>query len=96
MPYIEQARRKELDAHVESLIEALGRDRSPEQLLDIAGDINYCVTRLVAALVGRPTYKKIAVATGVLQNINQELYRRLASPYEDEKIKENGDVEEYK
>jgi hypothetical protein len=42
------------------------------------------------------SYSKIAMATGVLENIKQEFYRRVASPYEDKKINENGDIREYK
>jgi hypothetical protein len=96
MPYIDQKRRETLDNQIKSLKEALcAGDPNPEQLLEIAGDINYCVTRLVSGLLGIPSYKKIAIITGVLQNINQELYRRLAAPYEDEKIESNGDVPEY-
>jgi hypothetical protein len=34
--------------------------------------------------------------TGVLENIKQEYYRRVAEPYEDKKIIENGDIKEYK
>ena len=96
MPYIDQKRRDTLDNQIKNLKEALcAGDPNPEQLLEIAGDINYCVTRLVSGLLGIPSYKKIAIITGVLQNINQELYRRLATPYEDEKIESNGDVPEY-
>jgi len=29
---------------------------------------------------------------GVLENVKQEMYRRLAAPYEDKKAEENGDV----
>jgi hypothetical protein len=42
------------------------------------------------------SYKNIAMATGVLENIKQELYRRIAAPYEDRKVLENGDIKEYK
>jgi hypothetical protein len=46
--------------------------------------------------MGNPSYVKIAMITGVLENIKQEFYRRVASPYEDKKILENGDIKEYK
>jgi hypothetical protein len=45
--------------------------------------------------MGTVSYKKIAVITGVLENIKQEYYRRIAVPYEDEKIVENGDIKGY-
>lgn len=59
-----------------------------------AGELNYLITKLVKAWIAEPSYGKIATATGVLENVKQELYRRLASPYEDRKIEENGDVYE--
>ena len=46
--------------------------------------------------MGKTSYTKIAVATGVLENIKQEFYRRIASSYEDKKIIENGDIKEYR
>ena len=57
-----------------------------------AGQLNYLMTRLVLSWIGEPSYSKIATATGVIENVKQELYRRLATPYEDAKIAENGDV----
>jgi hypothetical protein len=46
--------------------------------------------------MGDVSYGKIAMATGVLENIKQELYRRIAVKYEDSKILANGDIPEYK
>jgi len=59
-----------------------------------AGDLNYVVTQLSLAFLKGVgiNYNDIALVTGVLTNVNQEFYRRLASPYEDSKIKLNGDV----
>jgi hypothetical protein len=72
------------------------KDLEPQQLLYLAGDLNYCVSRIFAALMGKPSYQKIAILTGVLENIKQEFYRRVAEPYEDSKIVSNGDIKEYK
>lgn len=105
MPYIDKKRRENLDSSILNLrlalehqIEGLSleEDPTPEQILEISGDLNYCISRICAGLIGNPSYKKIAVVTGVLENVNQELYRRLASPYEDEKKESNGDIPEYK
>lgn len=57
-----------------------------------AGELNFYITMIVKEWVGKPSYSKIATATGVLENVKQEFYRRLAAPYEDAKIAENGDV----
>lgn len=104
MPYIDKKRREKLDGAILDLRSALEKQvstetyptLSPEQILEISGDLNYCISRICAGLIGSPSYKKIAVVTGVLENVNQELYRRLASTYEDEKIESNGDIPEYK
>jgi hypothetical protein len=47
-------------------------------------------------MMGEISYSKIAIMTGILENIKQEFYRRAAAPYEDRKISQNGDVKEYK
>jgi hypothetical protein len=110
MPYIKEDRRKALDNKINSLAITIklnaNTNMNPydeesskltnEQFLEIAGDINYCVSRLVSRVMGDISYGKIAIITGVLENINQEFYRRMASPYENKKILENGDIKEYK
>ena len=45
--------------------------------------------------MGQPSYSKIAMITGVVENIKQEFYRRVAEPYENIKIRSNGDIKEY-
>jgi hypothetical protein len=67
-----------------------------QELLDICGDINYTFSRILGGVMGDVSYPKIAVITGVLENIKQEFYRRVAVPYENQKINENGDIREYK
>ena len=42
--------------------------------------------------VDAPSYTKFNNAIGVLECLKMELYRRMVAPYEDLKIKENGDV----
>lgn len=107
MPYIKEDRRARLDNSINSLAVSIKTnisDSNPyklpklsnEEFLDIAGDINYCVSRLVSQLMGEVSYGKIAIITGVLENIKQEYYRRVAESYEDKKLIENGDIHEYK
>ena len=72
------------------------RGISNEEFLNIIGDINYAFSRILCGVMGDVSYSKIALITGVLENIKQEFYRRAASPYEDKKIAENGDIREYK
>ena len=58
------------------------------------GDINYIVTRLLTHWIEARgvSYTVIADVVGVLETAKLELYRRVAGPYEDRKIEENGDV----
>jgi hypothetical protein len=107
MPYIKEDRRARLDSSINGLAVSIKTNISysnpyklpklnNEEFLDIAGDINYCVSRLVSQLMGDVSYGKIAIITGVLENIKQEYYRRVAEIYEDKKLIENGDIHEYK
>lgn len=80
MPYLEKTRRQALD----------------NKLIcpDKGGDINYIVTQLCQVFLelkgeSYATYNELI---GALECAKLELYRRKAAPYEDKKIKENGDV----
>jgi hypothetical protein len=106
MPYIDESNRSKLDQCVSELILCLKNtvldkpfdtaELSNEQLLKIAGNINYVFSRVSAGLMGTPSYPKIAIITGVLENIKQEFYRRIGVSLEERKIRENGDIPEYK
>lgn len=104
MPYIKEKNRVVLDRAIGGAVETIksnveksfGDDLEASELLKLSGDINYFVSRLIGQLMGDVSYGKICIITGVLENIKQEYYRRVASPYEDKKITENGDIKEYK
>ena len=87
MPYIKQARRKKLDPKFMSLIEHI-------EYNDItAGDLNYIITRIIYAIWHRGSnYETINSIVGALDCAKLEFYRRIAAPYEDIKIEENGNV----
>lgn len=72
------------------------RGISNEEFLNIIGDVNYVFSRILGGIMGDVSYSKIALVTGVLENIKQEYYRRVAEKYEDLKIRQNGDIPEYK
>lgn len=102
MPYIKKNNRIGLDLCIDQLVNRIRANLpenkeklTSEEFLQTAGDINYCFSRICAALIGDISYGKIAIATGVLENVKQELYRRVAEPYENLKILENGDIIEY-
>ena len=59
-----------------------------------AGELNYLITDLCdtfLATKGRK-YEHVNSVIGALECAKQEFYRRIAAPYEDEKLQENGDV----
>ena len=105
MPYIPQKDRPRLDPLIDKLAEelkAVGNEYNEQESgkypAAYAGLINYAVSRLVgkfALLTFR--YWTVALLTGVLENIKQEFYRRVAGPYENNQIEktENGDIREY-
>ena len=111
MPYIKEINRAQLDACIDTMVGCIKHnvipnpnnpysnpynDLTQEELLTVIGDINYTFSRVAAGLMGDVTYGKIAMITGVLENIKQEFYRRVAQPYENTKIAQNGDIREYR
>ena len=100
MPYIDEEERIELDSCIDQMIKCISNTRvhlnNPDDFSNFLGRINYCFSRVIMGVMKTISYKNIAMATGVLENIKQEFYRRAASSYEDKKILENGDIVEYK
>lgn len=80
MPYIPQEDRRGLDPDIHSALKA--------------GELNFQITSLVHSYLERKgiTYTTLNEVVGVLECAKLELYRRLAAPYEDQKVRENGDV----
>ena len=100
MPYIKEEERRELDLAIEYMIKAIKDNKTvlsnPYDFANFLGRINYSFSRVINGVMGTISYNKIAMVTGVLENIKQEFYRRIAANYEDKKILENGDIKEYK
>jgi hypothetical protein len=90
MPYIKPVHRIALDPYIDALRDRLRTGGN------CPGDLNYVISRLVGAQwIDEPRYKTIAKVVGVLTNVTQEFYRRIAGPYEDKAIEKNGDINEY-
>jgi len=91
MPYITQDRRGQIDYNIDALIAVLkSLPKGP-----VAGDLNYTISRLlleVFDLVEQPKYQKFNDVMGLLDNVKHEIQRRWQDPYEDLKVKENGDI----
>ena len=58
------------------------------------GELNYLITNECAEWIKRNglSYSTINEVVGVLECAKLEFYRRIATPYEDKKMNENGDV----
>lgn len=60
------------------------------------GNLNYIITKVINKYIkdnpGGLNYKVINDIVGVLECAKSEFYRRVAVPYEDNKIEVNGDV----
>lgn len=80
MPYISQVARSILDSGLDGPASA--------------GELNYAITKLVGGYLSRKgaDYQIINDVVGALEGAKLEFYRRVAVPYEDRKIAENGDV----
>jgi hypothetical protein len=83
MPYIKDADRNRLHKYEGWLM--------PET----AGDMNYLFTVIAHNYWNRngQNYQAFNDIIGALEGAKLELYRRKVAPYEDVKIKENGDID---
>ena len=100
MPYINEEERQELDGCIYQMVRCITDTKvglnNPQDFSNFLGRINYCFSRVIMGVMKNISYKNIAMITGVLENIKQEFYRRIAEQYEDKKILENGDIKEYR
>lgn len=85
IPYIPQKDRGDIDFALNLLLQ-----RSNYSV----GELNYMITRLMHHQLKPVSYTKVNNLIGMLTCVQLELYRRVGSPYEDKKIKENDDVME--
>lgn len=99
MPYITQTKREVLDPDIDRLHHALVDLEYDDPENNTEGNINYVITRLLMMVYGDKNgtrYSQINDALGVLECVKQEFYRKVASPYEDQKEFENGEVVRFK
>ncbi|MDR5730422.1 MAG: hypothetical protein RB191_23695 [Terriglobia bacterium] len=83
MPYIIKEQRPEIDNAIAELPSTMSE-----------GEINYAITRLLDRQLAAHglSYRTINMLMGVLSCAGREFYRRIVAPYEDQKIKQNGDA----
>lgn len=82
MPYVKQQERPQLDKIVELM---------HETGIEANGDLNYILYAYCKRYV-KPSYNSYKNFIGELNQCATEIERRILAPYEDEKIRENGDV----
>lgn len=87
LPYIKPENRVKYENVLDELIGTL--KSLPVEEVD--GELNYVVTKILKQIYPL-RYFHINKAVGVLECIKLEFYRRVATPYEDKKIRESGDV----
>ena len=92
MPYIDKTTRNQLDERIDSLAIQVQSIHKGQHTTTYAGILNYMCTSLALKLFPQKKYWVLALVCGVFVTVILEYYRRWAAPYEDEKIKENGDV----
>lgn len=80
MPYVTEDRKNDLDWG--------------NVVADNPGDLNYMFTKIIDEYLTRKglRYEHINATIGALDCCKMELYRRLAAPYENQKIIGNGDA----
>lgn len=65
----------------------------PDSHPEDPGELNYLLTMIINRYwKDRGNYQAINDIVGALEGAKLEFYRRIAAPYEDKKIEENGDV----
>jgi len=84
MPYIKSNRRPPIDSATKELMSHVENE----------GDLNYAITKMLFSYIRQKglSYSICNTLMGVLSCVSLEFYRRIVSPYEDKKIKENGDI----
>ena len=88
MPYIKTEDKEPFDKPLSDLLQVvLQRGLSN-------GELNYLITRLALMYLDKhgTSYNTISDVVKAMECAKLEFYRRVAAPYENEKIRENGDV----
>ncbi len=92
MPYVKQVDRSLYESAIAEIV--LNLNRQGQDGLYPVGDLNYLISAIIDQTLTRQgvRYQHLNAIIGALECAKLELYRRVAAPYEDVKITENGDV----
>ncbi len=90
MPYVKKDQRAKYNQVINDAVKTLYATGD----LDV-GELNYVISSIVWQLFDRnKRYKTANDLLGVLNAVNLEFYRRKVENYENEKMAENGDINE--
>ena len=90
MPYIKKEDRKKFDSVIEDVVDALTEHGFKPVSV---GELNYVISKIIWGIFDKnPSYTIGNNFLGTLTAVQLEFYRRKLGPYEDVKIKENGDI----
>ena len=92
MPYVKQVDRSLYESAIAEIV--LNLNLQGQDGLYPVGDLNYLISAIIDQTLSRQgvRYQNLNAIIGALECAKLELYRRVAAPYEDVKIAENGDV----
>ncbi len=88
MPYVDHKYRKKVNPHINELADYVGALPNRSRV----GVANYAITTFLLKAFPERRYFTFVLVLGTLFCVALEYYRRRVAKYEDEKIKENGDV----
>jgi len=89
MPYITQSDRDLLDDHISNIVVVLKKQAH----WTVGGMLNYVITKITFSLWNNyRNYYMGNTIVGALKCASSEFIHRKLNPYEEEKIKENGNV----
>jgi hypothetical protein len=89
MPYIKRTERLKFEGTIKDAITQLLQNK-PDV---IPGELNYVLSSIIWRLWDKkPSYSRGSMLIGILDDVKEEFRRRKINIYEDQKIKENGDL----
>lgn len=94
MPYIKKQKRNEILEKDDPFGDGTIFHHIIAEHIETPGDLNYAISVLVGLYVKYKgmSYTNASEALTAMDGAKLEFYRRVLAPYEDKKIKENGDV----
>ena len=92
MPYVKEVDRSQYKSAIAEIVINLNQ-QGTDGFYPV-GDLNYLISTIIDQTLTRQgvRYQNLNAIIGALECAKLELYRRVAAPYEDIKIAENGDV----